>query len=33
MKYGESTFDLIYLVFAIVLGVCILRARRDAGES
>ena len=30
MKYGESTFDLIYLVFAIVLGVCILRRRRDA---
>lgn len=30
MKYGESTFDLIYLVFAIVLGVCILRVRRDA---
>ena len=30
MKYGESTFDIVYLVFAIVLGVCILRRRRDA---
>ncbi len=29
MKYGESTFDLVYLAFAIVLGVCILRKRRD----
>ena len=29
MKYGESTFDIVYLVFAIVLGVCILRKRRD----
>ena len=29
MKYGESTFDLVYLLFAIVLGVCILRKRRD----
>ena len=30
MKYGESTFDIVYLLFAIVLGVCILRKRRDA---
>ncbi len=30
MKYGESTFDIIYLLFAIVMGVCILRRRRDA---
>ena len=29
MKYGESTFDLVYLVFAIAIGVCILRKRRD----
>ena len=29
MKYGESTFDIIYLVFAIVLGICILKRRRD----
>jgi hypothetical protein len=33
MKYGESTFDIVYLVFAIVLGVCILRRRRDAVGS
>ncbi len=30
MKYGESTFDIVYLAFAIVLGVGILRKRRDA---
>ncbi len=30
MKYGESTFDIVYLAFAIVLGICILRKRRDA---
>ena len=30
MKYGESTFDIVYLVFAIVLGICILWKRRDA---
>ena len=30
MKYGESAFDLAYLAFAIVLGVGILRKRRDA---
>ena len=29
MKYGESTFDILYLLFAIVLGVCILRKRKD----
>ena len=29
MKYGESTFDIIYLLFAIILGICILRKRRD----
>lgn len=29
MKYGESTFDIIYLIFAIVLGVLILRRRKD----
>ena len=33
MKYGESIFDIAYLVFAIVLGVCILRRRRDAVGS
>ena len=30
MKYGESTFDIIYLLFAVVLGISILRKRRDA---
>ncbi|MBR6029167.1 MAG: hypothetical protein IKP40_08745 [Clostridia bacterium] len=30
MKYGESAFDIIYLVFAIATGVWILRKRRDA---
>ena len=29
MKYGESTFDIVYLVFAIVIGICILKKRRD----
>ena len=29
MKYGESAFDIIYLVFAVVIGICILRKRRD----
>ncbi len=30
MKYGESIFDIVYLLFAIVMGVCILYRRRDA---
>ena len=30
MKYGESIFDIVYLIFAIVMGVCILHRRRDA---
>ena len=29
MKYGESTFDIIYLVFALVMGLRILRTRKD----
>ena len=29
MKYGESTFDIIYLLFAVVAGICILCRRRD----
>ena len=29
MKYGESVFDIIYLLFAVVMGVCILRRRRN----
>lgn len=30
MKYGESTFDIIYLAFAIILGICILKRQKDA---
>jgi len=29
MKYGESTFDIIYLLFAIISGIVILVKRRD----
>ncbi len=29
MKYGESAFDVMYLLFAIVTGVMILRGRKD----
>ena len=29
MKYGESTFDIIYLIFAIAMGLGILRKRKD----
>lgn len=29
MKYGESAFDIIYLLFAVVIGVGILRRRKD----
>ncbi|MBQ7565738.1 MAG: hypothetical protein IJT18_01340 [Oscillospiraceae bacterium] len=29
MKYGESVFDVVYLAYAVVLGVLILRKRRD----
>lgn len=29
VKYGESTFDIIYLVFAITLGILILCRRKD----
>ncbi len=29
MKYGESLFDIAYLVFAIVMGILILRRRKD----
>lgn len=29
MKYGESAFDVIYLVFAIVMGILILLKRKD----
>ena len=30
MKYGESTFDIIYLAFAIIMGICILKRQKDA---
>ncbi len=29
MKYGESIFDIFYLVFVIASGIHILRIRRD----
>lgn len=29
MKYGESTFDILYLIFAIAAGIYILRRRKD----
>ena len=32
MKYGESTFDILYLLFAIVSGVVILRRARNRTE-
>ncbi len=33
MKYGESTFDVLYLLFAIVSGVIILRRARNNTEK
>ena len=29
MKYGESTFDILYLIFAITGGIIILRRAKD----
>ena len=29
MKYGESAFDIIYLLFAVTAGICILCGRRN----
>ena len=29
MKYGESTFDILYLLFAIICGIVILVKARD----
>lgn len=29
MKYGESAFDIIYLLFALTAGICVLCIRRD----
>ena len=33
MKYGESTFDILYLAFAIVSGILILRRARNNTEK
>ena len=33
MKYGESAFDVIYLLYAVVSGVMILRRRKNAVGS
>ena len=30
MKYGESIFDIIYLVYAVAMGFCIQRRRNDS---
>lgn len=30
MKYGESAFDILYLIFAIAMGLHILKTRKDA---
>lgn len=32
MKYGESAFDILYLIFAIVSGVLLLRKARNGNE-
>lgn len=32
MKYGESTFDILYLVFAILTGIVILLRRRNKAD-
>ena len=29
MKYGESTFDIAYLVFAIIFGIILIIKRKD----
>ncbi len=33
MKYGESTFDILYLLFAIVSGALMIRKARNANEK
>lgn len=33
MKYGESTFDILYLLFAIIAGCLILKKARNATEK
>lgn len=32
MKYGESTFDILYLFFAILTGIVILLRRRNRAD-
>ena len=32
MKYGESTFDILYLVFAILTGILILIKHRNKND-
>ena len=32
MKYGESTFDVLYLVFAILTGIVILIKHRNKND-
>ncbi|MBQ1524128.1 MAG: hypothetical protein IIZ55_03210, partial [Firmicutes bacterium] len=33
MKYGESTFDILYLVFAVSFGVIMLRDARNSAQK
>ena len=33
MKYGESTFDILYLIFAILTGILILIKRRNRNDA
>ena len=33
MKYGESSFDILYLLFAVISGCIILRRARNTTEQ
>lgn len=33
MKYGESTFDILYLIFAVLTGIIILIRHRNKAVS
>ena len=33
MKYGESTFDIVYLLFGLICGLYILKNRRDKAST
>ena len=33
MKYGESTFDILYLVFAVSFGVIMLRDAKSSAQK